>query len=49
MTFCNHVLCNVRFLVDKTVVFLEPRVFSSLAKDLHLALITCTAYLRAEL
>ena len=33
----NHVLCIVRHLVNRTVVFLESRVFSSLAKLLHLA------------
>ena len=33
----NHVLCRVRHLVNRFVVFLESRVFSSLAKLLHLA------------
>ena len=33
----NHVLCRVCHLVDRIVVFLESRVFSSLSKLLHLA------------
>ena len=34
----NHVLCRVCHLVNRIVVFLESRVFSSLSKLLQLAL-----------
>ena len=33
----NHVLCRVRHLVNRFIVFSESRGFSSLAKLLHLA------------
>ena len=32
---CNHVLCRVGHLVNRIVVFLESRVFSSLVKLLQ--------------
>ena len=32
---CSHVLCRVRHLVNRIVLFLESRVFSSLAKLLQ--------------
>ena len=34
---CNHVLLRVHHLANRLVVLLESRVFSSLAKLLHLA------------